>query len=96
MLNQYIYWINLRKLNPSLIEGTLDILNSREELIVFQRTLNNTQTICVFNLSDKDEIYITNSDNLDSDFIGQNCRFENDTFHLTAYGFGLLSLTNRE
>jgi len=96
MLNQYIYWINLRKLNPSLIEGTLDILNSREELIVFQRTLNNTQTICVFNLSDKDEIYITNSDNLDSDFIGQNCRFENDTFHLTTYGFGLLSLTNRE
>lgn len=53
-VTEYLAW---RKMQPALIQGSLQFLNTPESLVAWVRELNGQKVVCVFNLTDKEQTY---------------------------------------
>ena len=95
-LSQYKYWINKRKLNPSLQRGDLTLKKSNNNLVVFERNLKDVSSLCIFNLSDSKNIYGQLNEYVYDELLGQEYTLLKDSLELGPYGFAILKSTIKD
>ena len=95
-LSQYKYWINKRKLNPSLQRGDLTLKKSNNNLVVFERNLKDVSSLCIFNLSDSKNIYGQLNEYVYDELLGQEYTLQKDSLELGPYGFAILKSTIKD
>ena len=95
-LSKYKYWINKRKLNPSLQRGDLTLKKSNNNLVVFERNLKDVSSLCIFNLSDSKNIYGQLNEYVYDELLGQEYTLQKDSLELGPYGFAILKSTIKD
>jgi alpha-glucosidase len=71
VLNAYKRFLNFRKHSDILLKGSIKIIYADDNMLVYERTLNDKKIICVFNISDKQNSYVLND----------TCKLRDDLSH---------------
>ena len=90
ILNFYKKFILFRKSDPALLSGKHIFLNEHEDLLVFNREIQNIKTLCIFNLSEN--IYVVDKVGLNMDSnISSNINIKDDQIEINRYGLIIIS-----
>ena len=90
ILNFYKQFIFFRKSDPALLAGKHNFLNKHEDLLVFNREIQDKKTLCIFNLSENAYLIDKGNLNVDSN-ISSNIHIKNDQIEFSRFGFIIIS-----
>ena len=79
-----------RKSDKALLAGKHNFLNEHEDLLIFNREIQDTNTLCIFNLSENTYLIDKGDLCVDSN-ISSNINIKNDQIEFSRYGFIIIS-----
>lgn len=92
MLNAYRRMIEFRKSSEILLKGTINILDSADNLLVYERAWAGKKIICAFNISPEPAQFVLNEVGTFNKDLSHGVLLEGQTLSFDAYGAALLEL----
>jgi alpha-glucosidase len=92
VLSFYSNFLIFRKLNASLVDGSIDFKFIDEHILFYIRIKNNAPIGCIFNLSKEEVILSYRNISLLKDSPSQKLHTDHDTIKLSGNGFGFFKI----
>ena len=92
VLNAYRRMIEFRKSSEILLKGSIEILDSQENILIYERDYKGKKIICGFNMSDKPVSSVFAFKGVLNKDLSHGTLMQNDQLLFEAYGCALIEL----
>lgn len=94
VLNDYKKIIEFRKNSNALRIGDIELIHTKNDVLFFIRTHSKEKIACIFNTSDKEEIFESKIKIMPIDYLNNNLTIDKNTVILKPYSYGLFEVQN--
>lgn len=92
ILNFYKEFLDLRRKRNELLEGEIEFLPSKEDVLMFTRETKASKLVCIFNLNTDKHLFEEFKDHQIEVVISSNTDFSDNKIEINGYGFMIFSV----
>ena len=92
ILNFYKEFLDLRRKRNELLEGEIEFLPSKKDVLMFTRETKASKLVCIFNLNTDKHLFEEFKDHQIEVVISSNTDFSDNKIEINGYGFMIFSV----